>query len=236
MSGKRLKQLQLQYYSYLDRKARHLARNPKTKLLLSYIHELYTCTNVEKDFETNGFETAYHRPVTSELEFLIARTIYHYLRSQKSNSEWKVYLRRQVSKVSPDVRIDKNGKTVAIIEIKAKVGWMQPVFSKRAIANNITKSNFKIKEFKDQITKYQNTFHINKNQMYVLVPSLKEAHRKGGTLNLDSYLTTFAKNSGLNRGNLILLSKNLDLNLDKKEIDTEYNPTNSFETFIQTLK
>ena len=235
MAGKKLRVLQKSYYDYLDRKARNLAKIHSTKLLLVYIHELYTCTNIESDFRNDNFETAYHHPVTSDLEFLIARTVYHYLKRSKSKSDWKVYLRRQVDGVAPDVRISKNDKTMAIIEIKAKVGWIQPVFSKRAVERDPKNAKVTIKSFKEQLEKYQEKFKIKKNQIFVLIPSLKEAHRAEGILS--EYVSNFVNNSGLDKNNLMLLSENLKLDLDKKGIpNTSYKPTKHFEDFIKSLK
>ena len=72
----------------------------------------------------------------------------------------------------------------------------------------------------------------------MLIPSLKEAHRTKGKESLSDYLQNFAKNSGLNKQNLILLSGNLKLNLDKGgKIDKrDYQATKTFEEFVYSLK
>src|SRR3989344_7575268 len=94
----KLIKLKKDYYNYLDRKARYIAYNISkkqkvTKLLLDYIGELYDSAKSEISFKNEKFEAAYHPPITSELEFLIARIFYYYSNFKKL--EWKIYLRRQ---------------------------------------------------------------------------------------------------------------------------------------------
>ena len=141
---KKLAQLKKDYYNYLDRGARHLAyklveKRPVTKLLLSYISDLYDSAKCEKFYVNENFETAYHSPISSDLEFLVSRILYHY--SGKLDLGWKIYLRRQYQKTAPDIRIDKNNKTIAIIKVKAKAGWIQPFFSEERVCKDIKKLN-----------------------------------------------------------------------------------------------
>lgn len=244
---KKLIQLKKNYYNYLDKKARHVAFNlfkkrKITNLLLDYISELYDSANVEKDFSNKRFESAYHNPITSELEFLIARILYHY--SNVNNLNWKVFLRRQKRKTAPDIRIDKNNKTIAIIEIKAKAGWIQPFFSSerekkdvKKLKDGTGKYNPKdlIKRQKVQLSKYVKTFKISKEQIFLLLPTLSGVHRKNSNRKLSDYEDDFIRNSGLSKDNLILLSKNLSLNLSSECKRKDYKPTDEFEKFINIL-
>jgi len=139
--AQKLTKLKKDYYNYLDRKARYIAyklskSQPATKLILDYIKELYESAKVD-NLKNNKFESAYHNPISSELEFLIARVLYHYSNFKKT--DWKIYLRRQVGKTAPDIRIESNNKTLAIIEVKAKAGWIQPFFSKERYAKDMKK-------------------------------------------------------------------------------------------------
>lgn len=241
---KKLVQLKKSYYNYLDRKAKYIAFNFSggrriTNLLLDYISELYDSAKVEKDFTNKKFESAYHPSVTPELEFLIARTLYYY--SDIKNLDWKIYLRRQVKKTAPDVRIERNKKTIAIIEIKARAGWIQPFFSgerekkdTRKLNDGIGKYDPKdlIKRQKAQLSKYVKTFKIDKEQIFLLLSTLSGVHRKNSNRKLSDYENDFIRNSGLSKDNLILLSKNLSLNLGLECKRKNYQPTNSFEEFI----
>jgi len=245
---KKLIQLKKGYYNYLDRKARHLAFNLSkgqevTKLLLDYISELYDSAKSEKDFINDKFESAYHNPITSDLEFLIVRTLYHY--SNIKNLNWKVCLRKQKGKTAPDIRVDKNNKTIAIIEIKARAGWIQPFFSQerekkdtKKLKEGTGKYDPKdlIKNQKYQLSKYVKTFKIKKDQIFLLLPTLSGVHRKISNRKLSDYENDFAKNSGLSKDNLILLSKNLLLNLSPDCKRKNYQPTDKFERFIKKIK
>jgi len=242
----KLTKLKKDYYNYLDRKARHLAyklskSQPVTKLILDYIKELYESAKVD-NLRNNKFESAYHNPISSELEFLIARILYHYSNFKKT--DWKIYLRRQVGKTAPDIRIESNNKTLAIIEVKAKAGWIQPFFSKERYAKNMKKlrsgeSDFDprdlIKKVKNQLKKYYETYNIKPKQVFVLLPSLKLVHRKKSTQQIKDYETQFRKNSGLSHESLILLSNNPLLDLSSNSSRKEYQPTNNFEKVIALL-
>ena len=241
---KKLVQLKKSYYNYLDKKAKYIAFNFSegrkiTNLLLDYVSELYDSAKVEKDFTNKKFESAYHPSVTPELEFLIARILYYY--SDIKNLDWKIYLRRQVKKTAPDVRIDRNKKTIAIIEIKAKAGWMQSFFSKEREKKDMKKmkdgrSNFDPRKAigitRAQLSKYAKTFKISKDQVFVFLPTLTMVHRKTSNRKLSDYENDFVKNSGLKKENFILLSKNLTLDLSPECKRKDYQPTNSFEEFI----
>lgn len=244
----KLIQLKKNYYKYLDTKARHIAhclfRGRKvTNLLLDYISELYDSVKVEKDFTNKKFESAYHPSVTPELEFLIARILYHY--SNFKNLNWKIYLRRQFQKTAPDVRIEKDGKTIAVVEIKAKAGWMRYFFSRESEKKDMKK--FKegrsdwnpkkaIEDARAQLFKYVKTYRISKDQIFVFLPTLTSVHRQGSKRILRDYEEDFEKNSRLEKENFILLSKNLLLNLDPDCERKDYQPTDKFERFVKKLK
>lgn len=125
---KAIKEIKKEYFDALDRNALNMSNrlidgNGTTRLLLQGLAELYQGSRMEREgFKDQGFESAYHQSVTSDFEFLIARILYHYSRERRLG--WKIFLRRQKKKCVPDIRIESHGKTVAIIEIKASVGWM----------------------------------------------------------------------------------------------------------------
>lgn len=229
----------------LDRRARRiagLARSGKnvTRYLLKLIHQLYEGAKSERKFQNQRFECAYHNPITSELEFLIARTIYH------TNPRLKVYLRRQVDKMAPDIRIERGGRTVAVIELKSKAGWIQPFFSadrevrdqkkfeeggKSAVAPKV-----KIAGVREQLLKYVGAFRIRKSQVFMLLPSLAHVHRKRSTRKLRDYRRDFARNSTLSRDNLILLSNLLTLDLSLEGNSRCYEPTDRLERFLGRIR
>ncbi|VVB76435.1 Uncharacterised protein [Candidatus Tiddalikarchaeum anstoanum] len=244
----KLVNLKEEYYKYLDRKSRHLGYllskyKCVTKLFLKYITELYESENGPKRlYKNNKFESAYNNPISSDLEFLISRILYYYSKFKKLN--WKIYLRRQVGKTAPDIRIEKNNKTIAIIEVKAKAGWIQCFFSKDRKKKDLIRFNEGrgnmhpddfIKRIKSQFTKYYKEFKIKPNQVYVLLPTFTLVHRKKSKLNLKDYCNEFSKNSGLPSKNLIILSNNLLLNLDSKISQKEYQPTKILENVIKNL-
>lgn len=243
---KKLAQFKKDYYHYLDRKARHIAyklskRKPVTKLILDYIKELYTCEKIDS-FDSKRFKSAYHNPISSDLEFLVARILYHYSGFKKSG--WKIYLRSQVGKTAPDVRLDLNGKTFAIVEIKAKAGWIQPFFSKESFKKSkkrlkAGKSDFDpsdlIKNTRGQLKKYYKTFKIKPKQVFVFLPSLALVHRKRSMQKIKDYEKWFVKTSKMSRECFVLLSNNLNLNLSSGPKRKEYQPTDKFETFISLL-
>lgn len=235
----------LKYYQDIDRNAKSVAENfkqnlPVTETVLSSIIAMYESAKVEQTFKDDFFETAYHSPITSELEFYIARILYHL--SKLENKNWKILLRRQESNTAPDIRIVKDNKTVAIIEVKAKAGWIQPFFSperyendKKKLLNGTEKYNPDdiIANSKKQLTKYFETFGITNNEVFLFLPTLALVHKKKYTTDFDGYYKYFATTSGLPKENLILLSKNKSLDLSYKT--TDLSPTTDFENLLTKL-
>lgn len=234
------------YYKIVDGWAKNVARNlaqgrPVTDLLMGYITELYASAKSERGFQDDGFETAYHTPISSDLEFMIARILYHY--SMAKRLGWKIYLRRQVGKTAPDVRIERKGKTIAVIEVKAKAGWIQPFFNSDRAKKDMLKmkNGLKvndprdlIKKVRSQLEKYVKTFGIKRDQIFVFLPTLKLVHRSKSERILKDYIFDFVKNSRLKKENLILLSKDLELDLSET-IKKDFSSTNSFEKFIMKV-
>jgi len=245
--AQKLAKLKKDYYSHLDKKARYLAHKLSrgidvTTLILDYIKELYDSAKSESNFQNEKFKVAYHNPISSELEFLIARVLHHYSSSKKLN--WMIYLRKQVKKTAPDIRIERRRKTIAIIEVKAKAGWMQPFFSsererKDMIKLKERKSDFDprelIKKVRKQLKKYYQTYHIASRRVFLFLPSLVLVHREKSTRQVEDYEKDFIRNSDLPRDNLILLSNNLSLDLSSNPSRTEYNPTDRFKNFVSLL-
>lgn len=233
------------YYDELDRVAKIAATHSLddvqiSETILRTLAQLYVAAKVEREFEDELFETAYHSPVTGELEFLVARILYHY--SVRNDRGWKVLLRRQERRTAPDIRLTKGGITFAVIEIKAKAGWMQGFFSPERFARD--KAKFDLKEgaldpdvrndkSRDQLGKYFNTFDIRSEHVFLLLPTLAFVHRKKSKMDLEGYYDYFSQTSGLPRENLILLSGNMSLDLSYKMGDLL--PTGNFERMLRLL-
>jgi hypothetical protein len=240
------KEMRLKLINEIDERAKHLARSfvdgeQITENLLKTIIELYDSAQIEKDIIDDNFEVAYHTPVTGELELLIARILFHYSKSKELG--WKIFLRRQVQKTAPDIRIEINNKTIAIIEIKAKGGWIQPFLSPERYANDKVKFNLDnsfnpdslILRQKNQLDKYKTTFEINKSNIYFFLPTLALVHRKKYETSIDEYYEYFTKTSGLPKNNYILLSENRRLDLAYKPNLDQLQPTNNFEWMLKDL-
>lgn len=251
----------LGYYKNLDSKAKHIARflvykkkQSITTLLLKYISDFYKLANLEKNlFVDKNFKSSYHQPITNDLEFLIARILYHF--SNKKNFGWIIYLRCQIKKkignkskmVVPDIRIekiDKYGKkiTLGIIEIKAKIGWNQDFYAPGRFNSNLKKfkegkTNFnpieKNKESEMQFEKYRRAFGIDKSKIFVLLPSISAAYRVKDNKNIFVYEKHFLKYSRLKKENFILLSENPRLDLAKADFKRkDFQASKRFENFI----
>jgi len=235
----------LKFYQMIDEKANDIAKKISnnenvTSDVLQFINEIYNeVASYKEYFHDDKFEAAYHEPITSYLEFFIARILYHFSEIKKLG--WKIYLRRQVGKkpyrVAPDIRIEKNGKTIAIIEIKAKVGWAQGMFSEQRFKKYEEKSEKTINEFRRTLEKYKNLFNIDYSQIFLLIPSLREAHKKTNNESFEKHRDWTSKSTGLSEENIIILSRNLELELEEKEVDRyKLSPTNYFENMIKKLE
>lgn len=235
----------LKYYQDIDENAYMIAsefvqKRPITEKVLNAIISMYESAKVEHHFKDDFFDTAYHSPITGELEFFISRVLYHESKLLKKN--WKILLRKQEQKTAPDIRLLKDNKTFAIIEIKAKAGWIQPFLSPERYQHdkqrlNNGETNFDpahlIQNSKNQLRKYFDTFGITNNDVFLFLPTLALVHRKKYNTDLNGYYEYFATTSGLPKENLILLSKNKRLDLSYRT--NELLPTNDLEKLLTKL-
>lgn len=244
----------IEYYNIIDTLAKNIARDFSenrdiTQKILKSIWGLYSSVGSEKRFSDDHFKCAYHNPVTSELEFFISRILYHY--SDINSLGWNILLRKQSKGKDgklhvPDILIKKNDKSLAIVEIKAKAGWIQPFFSSERVQKDLKrkhegKSDYdpieKIGQIRKGLEAYAYNFDLPYQKVYLLLPTLAMVHRKKSKRTIEDYKADFAKNSGLNKDNLILLSDNLNLNLDSRDLkDSELSPTKDFEDFINEIQ
>lgn len=247
--AEKLVEIKREYFNNINEKAKYIAHNishgkkgnKATPVLLKYISELYKSANVEKEFNNTLFDSAYHQPVTSDFELLIARALYYI--SNRKKLGWKIYLRRQHKDngvvVTPDIKIEKEGKVVAIIEVKAKAGWMQSFFSNirrdKDFEQNKNPDEL-IAKVKKQIDKYVQIEGANKNKVFVLLPTFIHVSRKNNDETVEDFRKAFAYNSGLSKDNLILLSKNKSLNLADIKNDDKIDATDDFERFIEKIE
>ena len=233
------------YYSDLNSETQKIANSlcangNATESLLRLINAIYTSAKVEQEFKDPHFECAYHSPVTGQVEFAISRILYYV--SQIKKLDWVVYLRRQIDGNAPDIRVECNGKTLMIIEIKTKAGWIQSFFSKEMYQHQLERfkgnktsrdPDEQIRGLKSQIDKYLATFAIPKDNLYYLLPTLTHVHRKKFTTKISDYHMYFEKTSGLPAKQLILMSENLRLNLDSEIHNEKIAATNDFEIMVK---
>lgn len=86
-------QTRLAYLSDIDKIAKSIAEDftggqKITERLLKTIIDLYQSAKVEQAFKDEYFETAYHSPITGELEFFIARILFHYSALNDKNGKF----------------------------------------------------------------------------------------------------------------------------------------------------
>jgi len=238
-------EIKKKYYQGIDRIAKNISKRyirnqPITENVLKTIIIIYQSAKAEQSFEDDFFESAYHTPITGDLEFFIARILYYI--SKRLEKQWLILLRRQKDKSVPDIRLVKDKKTFAIIEVKAKAGWIQPFLSPERYKKDKEKlkkgiSDFNpddlIKRSKEQLTKYYKTFRITKDDVFLLLPTLALVHRKKYETELQGYYKYFSKTSKLPKDNLILLSKNM--RLDLSSATNHLLPTNDFEKLLEKL-
>lgn len=210
--------------------------------LMKEIANLYSSAKAEQFFKDDDFEAAYHSPISNDLEFLLSRILYHYAKLKKLS--WKIYLRRQVGKAAPDIRIERDGKTIAVLEVKAKAGWIQAFFSRdrekserkqlRA-GRSYQDPRETIKRVRSQIDKYAKIYDIPRTSVFVFLPSFTHVHRVRSGRSVGDYIEDFVRNSKLKKKNLILLSNNPSLDLSNTNDEAVFNPTNNFEKFIKGI-
>lgn len=235
------------YTQTLDSEAKKIAaiyleNKPITPELLEVVHDLYTSAKLDK-YDDDCFDSAYHNPITSDFEFIIARIIYHL--SKHYNLGWFILLRKQKNKCAPDIRIEKDGKTLVVIEIKVKAGWIQQIFSDRRFNYDLERYNTdkikihpkeKVAEVKEQFDKYSELFGIDRKNVFVLIASLSNVHRKKEVkADVNTYKRTFVRNAELGIDNLVVLSNNVNVDISKEDDLSLYEPSEDFERMLERL-
>lgn len=207
------------YYELIEKKAIQIADNYKnghaiSEDILLFIHQIYRAAQSEKNYGDSNFSCAYHSPISGDLEFFIARILHHSFCLHEKN--WDVLLRRQSAGKTPDIRIKKNNRTIAIIEVKAKGGWIQTFLSKERYEKDLSQGKnpqVTVDKMKGQLEKYQSHFELPADRVFFLLPTLKLVHRKKYKSGIKDYLSYFENTSGLPADNFILLSDNMNLDL-----------------------
>lgn len=233
-------------YISLDAKARiHSAEYSETgritKNVIETIIQLYKDVSYEKEYNDYNFQSAYQMSVTPLFEFYLGRLFYNYFKQHKIDAI--VYLRKQINKCAPDIRIEQKGKTKAIIEVKIKGGWIQPFFSQERYDDDVIKNSNKTRPFNpqtivdkqnEQLQKYNVLF--DNPIVFVLLPTFNMIHRQKYTATLSDYKIVFHKRTGLPKKNLVVLSNNLLLNLGQIKESDAFDLTNEFEFMFDTIK
>jgi len=218
-----------------------------SEAVLKTIISLYKSAQTERRFREPGkFDCAYHAPVTHDFEFFISRILYYH--NEINNLGWEILLRKQKNKIVPDVRIAIDGKNIAIIEIKAKGGFIQQFLSEDRFKSDeinfpLGKSKYDphklVEEQREQLHKYLRTFEVEKENLFYIIPTLAMVHRKYYGAVYESYINNFNLRSGIPKENFVLISKSLDLDLanDGHDIDipVDLQSTDCFENMLGKL-
>jgi len=236
-----------EYFRILDMKAIEIAeellKNQDVSIkMLNVVNVLYESSKL--DFlEDSSFDAAYHNPITSDFEFYLSRIFYHI--SEMRGLGWSVHLRRQKNNCAPDIRVDKDGIPLFIIEVKVKAGWMQEVFSDRRFKHDMDRfkngadipdPNDRVGRVSKQLDKYREKLNVPIENVYVVLASLANVHRKKyKDSNVDTYKDTFVKNTGLPKDNLVVLTKTLDKHLGNIMSVEEIEASNDFERIIDMI-
>lgn len=235
----------LNYYAKVDRMANQhaelfMSTNKISSEIVNMIIELYNDVKIEKQYNSSFFESAYQMSITPLFEFYLARFLFH--TSLRGNYGWKIFLRRQIGKSAPDLRIEKDGRTIGIIEVKIKGGWIQAFFSEERFNNDKTrlalgKSKYNPQELinnqNNQLQKYKEAFHDP--LVFMLLPTFNMVHRKYYSANYQSYKDNFTKNTGKDKRYLVVMSRNLRLNLAKVISDSDIMITDEFENMMNEI-
>lgn len=235
----------LDFYAKIDQKASQHAElfmnmNKITTEIVNMIIELYNDVKIEKQYDSSFFESAYQMSITPLFEFYLARFLFH--TSLRRKYGWKIFLRRQIGKCAPDLRIEKDGRTIGIIEVKIKGGWIQSFFSEERFKNDKTrlaqgKSKYDPQETINsqniQLQKYKEAFHDP--LVFMLLPTFNMVHRKHYSANYQSYKDNFTRNTGKDGRFLVVMSRNLRLNLAEVISDSDMMITNEFENMMNEI-
>ncbi|TCK98052.1 hypothetical protein EDC19_0467 [Natranaerovirga hydrolytica] len=236
-----------EYNNSIDKEAEKIAElylkdNMITYNVLSFIHQLYSSAKLNQ-YDNEQFASAYHNPITSDVEFYISRIIFHIIKKKELN--WKISLRKQKNKCAPDIRIDYNNETKFIIEIKVKAGWIQQIFSRKRYEHDMKRyeenlidvsPDKRVTEVRNQFDKYQKAFNIGSSKIFVLVSTLSDVHRKKyDYLNVNDYKHSFIRHTDLPFNNLVVLSNNLNIDISKEENISIYEPSSDLEKMLDTI-
>ena len=117
---------------------------------------------------------------------------------------------------------------------------MQPYLSKTRKEKDIQKGQKEhteqlIKKINNQLKKYSDGFQIPPNKVYMILPTLIHVSRVKGNEKYEDFKKTFREHSNLPEKNLIIFSKNLNLDLAKNK-NQPLDETNEIENLIKDLQ
>ncbi len=239
-----------QHIKILDNYSKEVAndfRNGESishKMIQAIVY-LYDTANIEKKINDDKYSSAYHPPVTSDFEFLLSRLIFYI--GELFEKGWRVDLRRQVNKATPDIRISKDDCTLWILELKVSMGWIRsflcPTFyEKKRQEYNTDKKKWNPDEFNKKqaktLEKYINAFSITKERIFFVVPSLSSIHYRklSKDLTIEHYRNHFRDMSGLPFENLVIFNAALGQRLNNpSEASEVFSPTRDLENMLKSF-
>lgn len=161
-----------------------------------------------------------------------------------NNKGWKVDLRRQFNKATPDIRISRNDQSLCILELKVGMSWIRsficPTFYKKAKHKYSKDNKWDPDAFNQELcrvlNKYEKVYSVTKDQIYFVVPSLVSIHYKRDSKNLSisDYRNHFSMVSGLAQNNLVIFNESLTQKLEKGTTPP-FLPTRDLENMITKI-
>ena len=199
---------------------------PVSESVFSYIDELYQMEEiVETYIETNQFSfdsAILSEPLASEIVFYISGILDNI--SGLREKDWKILVRKRIGQLTPDIVITEKEAT------PTEEGFQRGVIAVIELRNEAWVRQLIAEENPTYFQKYTDTLGVTLKDIFIIIPMLSIT-RQNSIKSMEEQQGIFSQNTGLPKGNWVILSENRSISNEESQIFL----TTNFDDFLKEL-
>ena len=194
--------------------------------VFSYIDELYQMEQMAESYlEANDFSfdsAILSEPLASEIVFYISGILDNI--SGLREKDWKILVRKRIGQLTPDIVITEKEAT------PTEEGFQRGVIAVIELRNEAWVRQLIAEENPTYFQKYTDTLGVTLKDIFIIIPMLSIT-RQNSIKSMEEQQGIFSQNTGLPKGNWVILSENRSISNEESQIFL----TTNFDDFLKEL-
>lgn len=200
--------------------------NLVSERVFSYIDELYQMEQMAESYlEANDFSfdsAILSEPLASEIVFYISGILDNI--SGLREKDWKILVRKRIGQLTPDIVITEKEAT------PTEEGFQRGVIAVIELRNEAWVRQLIAEENPTYFQKYTDTLGVTLKDIFIIIPMLSIT-RQNSIKSMEEQQGIFSQNTGLPKGNWVILSENRSISNEESQIFL----TTNFDDFLKEL-